>query len=129
MHALLSTLRRCSWPLPATPLCVSATPLCVCPPPLCVCVRHPSVCPPPLCVCVHHPSVCVSTTPLCLHCFLRYVCQDTFVYHDKSATASPEIRAAMEKNKLQVNKHVLATTMEWYLSTHIDVGVLSVVTF
>ena len=33
-----------------------------------------------------------------------YVCQDTFVYHDKSATSSPAIRAAMEKNKLQVNK-------------------------
>ena len=79
------------------------TPLCVCPPPLCVC-------PPPLCVCVRHPSVCVPATPLCVcppplcHCFLSYVCQDTFVYHDKSATASPEIRAAMEKNKLQVNR-------------------------
>jgi hypothetical protein len=34
----------------------------------------------------------------------RYVCQDTFVYHDKSATASPQIWAAMQKNKLQVNK-------------------------
>ena len=32
-----------------------------------------------------------------------YVCQDTFVYHDKSATASPLIKAAMEKNKRQVN--------------------------
>jgi hypothetical protein len=33
-----------------------------------------------------------------------YVCQDTFVFHNKSATASPLTRAAMEKNKLQVNK-------------------------
>jgi hypothetical protein len=32
-----------------------------------------------------------------------FVCSDTFVYHNKSATASPHIRAAMEKNKLQVN--------------------------
>jgi hypothetical protein len=33
-----------------------------------------------------------------------YVCQDTFIYHDKLAAASPHIRAAMEKNMLQVNK-------------------------
>jgi hypothetical protein len=33
-----------------------------------------------------------------------YVCQDVFVFHNKSATASLHIRLAMEKNKLQVNK-------------------------
>jgi hypothetical protein len=33
-----------------------------------------------------------------------YVCPDTFVYHNKSATSSPEIWAAMQKNKLQVNR-------------------------
>jgi hypothetical protein len=33
-----------------------------------------------------------------------YVCQDVFVFHNKSATASPLTRAAMEHNKLQVNK-------------------------
>lgn len=33
-----------------------------------------------------------------------YVCQDTFVFHNKSATASAHIREAMLKNKLQVNK-------------------------
>ncbi len=33
-----------------------------------------------------------------------YVCQDVFVFHNKSATASPVTRAAMERNKLQVNK-------------------------
>ena len=33
-----------------------------------------------------------------------YVCQDTFVFHNKSATASPVTRAAMERNRLQVNK-------------------------
>ena len=33
-----------------------------------------------------------------------YVCQDTFIYHNKSATASPLTRAAMEANRAQVNK-------------------------
>ncbi len=32
-----------------------------------------------------------------------YVCQDVFVYHMKSATASPGTREAMEKNKMQVS--------------------------
>ncbi len=55
----------------------------------------------------HRDALAVSVVPWDPALLLgprRYVCQDTFVYHDKSATASPEIRAAMEKNKLQVNK-------------------------
>ncbi len=61
-----------------------------------------------LCVCVVG-SGCVWLCALDLAVFqLRqipaYVCQDTFVFHNKSATASAHIREAMLKNKLQVNK-------------------------
>ena len=33
-----------------------------------------------------------------------YVCQDTFVYHDKTGSGSALIKAAMEKNMKLVNK-------------------------